>query len=113
MVCARQQGDVCNSIQVCDATRKLQCTYADPFSATGICRGTKEMIFYVKKDVKSTDHWNTKILIKKKGVCCYCFKHKSMTNEDENVYGWSEKYVSQSFIIYNHGILLFYYQAFI
>lgn len=42
MVCARQQGDVCNSIQVCDATRKLQCTYADPFSATGICRGKEK-----------------------------------------------------------------------
>lgn len=39
MVCARQQGDVCNSIQVCDATRKLQCIYADPFSTSGICRG--------------------------------------------------------------------------
>ncbi|CAL1284578.1 unnamed protein product [Larinioides sclopetarius] len=37
-VCARQQGDVCNNIQVCDVTRKLQCTYVDAFSTTGICR---------------------------------------------------------------------------
>ncbi|XP_035218723.1 CCN family member 1-like [Stegodyphus dumicola] len=37
-VCARQQGDICNSVQVCDVTRKLQCIYADPFSTSGICR---------------------------------------------------------------------------
>ncbi|KAG8190604.1 hypothetical protein JTE90_017868 [Oedothorax gibbosus] len=37
-VCARQQGDVCNSVHVCDATRKLQCTYVDSFFTTGICR---------------------------------------------------------------------------
>ncbi|GFV19811.1 protein CYR61 [Trichonephila clavipes] len=38
-VCARQQGDVCNTVQVCDVTRKLQCIYVDAFFTTGICRG--------------------------------------------------------------------------
>ncbi|GIY22411.1 CCN family member 1 [Caerostris darwini] len=37
-VCARQQGDVCNSVQVCDVTRKLQCVYVDALSSSGICR---------------------------------------------------------------------------
>ncbi|KFM77624.1 Protein CYR61, partial [Stegodyphus mimosarum] len=40
-VCARQQGDICNSVQVCDVTRKLQCIYADPFTTSGICRGKR------------------------------------------------------------------------
>ncbi|GIY21638.1 CCN family member 1 [Caerostris darwini] len=37
-VCARQQGDVCNAVQLCDVTRKLQCIYVDAFSTSGICR---------------------------------------------------------------------------
>ncbi|GFQ81543.1 protein CYR61 [Trichonephila clavata] len=46
-VCARQQGDVCNTVQVCDVTRKLQCIYVDAFFTTGICRGEllKKIVF--------------------------------------------------------------------
>lgn len=37
-ICARQQGDACDSIQLCDPTRQLKCVYHNPTANIGICK---------------------------------------------------------------------------
>ncbi|XP_022250462.1 connective tissue growth factor-like [Limulus polyphemus] len=47
-ICARQQGEPCNVVQLCDTRRQLQCVYSSPSSADyGICRAKKGMGCYV------------------------------------------------------------------
>lgn len=38
-VCARQDGDPCDGIAVCDQRKGLVCQYDDYYSPAGICRG--------------------------------------------------------------------------
>ncbi|XP_022257395.1 connective tissue growth factor-like [Limulus polyphemus] len=42
-VCARQQGDVCDKVNVCDDNRNLKCFYQAPLDTTGICNARKEI----------------------------------------------------------------------
>ncbi|KAF0746399.1 protein CYR61, partial [Aphis craccivora] len=37
-VCARQDGDPCDGIAVCDQRKGLVCQYDDYYSAAGVCR---------------------------------------------------------------------------
>ncbi|XP_029840961.2 CCN family member 2 [Ixodes scapularis] len=37
-MCARQQGDTCDSVQVCDARRQLHCVYPDRNASQGTCK---------------------------------------------------------------------------
>ncbi|XP_022240344.1 connective tissue growth factor-like [Limulus polyphemus] len=46
-ICARQQGELCGIIQLCDTTRQLQCVYSSPSVDYGICRAKKGMSCYV------------------------------------------------------------------
>ncbi|CAN7938925.1 unnamed protein product [Ixodes hexagonus] len=37
-ICARQQGDTCDSVHLCDAKRQLHCVYPDRNSSQGTCK---------------------------------------------------------------------------
>ncbi|XP_077553257.1 CCN family member 4-like [Haemaphysalis longicornis] len=37
-ICARQQGDTCDAVQLCDARRQLHCVYPDRNASVGTCK---------------------------------------------------------------------------
>ncbi|XP_064457068.1 CCN family member 2-like [Ornithodoros turicata] len=37
-ICARQQGDTCNAVQLCDARRQLHCVYSARNATSGTCK---------------------------------------------------------------------------
>ncbi|XP_076316194.1 CCN family member 4-like [Tachypleus tridentatus] len=67
-VCARQQGETCDKVNICDHNRKLHCFYPTALATTGICK-VKEGIGCQIGSVTYTDGETFKLDCKTQCTC--------------------------------------------